>query len=86
MEKCAMRRTKPNPRPIRPIDPAALLLSIPQSARVLGISQSLLFAGLANGTFKIPVRKLSGRSVIAVDDLRAFAAALPVRQTGEGGQ
>ena len=76
-------RTKPkkkSPRPIRPIDPAALLLSIPQSARVLGISQSLLFAGLANGTFKIPVRKLSGRSVIARADLEVFAAGLPVRE------
>jgi hypothetical protein len=85
-----MRRTNSRKKskhrigPPKPLDPDALLVSIPQAARMLGVSQSLLFGKLADGTVKLPIRRIPGtaRSLIARADLEEYARTLPVRESG----
>jgi excisionase family DNA binding protein len=51
------------------------LLSVAESCTSLGVSRSTLYALIRSR--RLPARKLGGRTVIAVDDLREMIKKLP---------
>ncbi len=59
-----------------------LAFSIPEAARISGISRSTLYLEIAAG--RLISRKLRGRTVILREDLQAYLAALPRAPCAEG--
>ena len=56
--------------------PAKLALSVPEAAEALGVSRSFLYVLMAKG--EISARKIGTRTIIPLDELKAWLAALPV--------
>ena len=50
-----------------------LAVSIPEAARLSGCGRSTLYAEISRGNLKI--RKVGRRTIIAMDDLRAWLAS-----------
>ena len=50
-----------------------LAVNIPEAARLGGVGRSTIYAEIAKGNLKI--RKVGRRTIIAMDDLRAWLAS-----------
>lgn len=60
--------------PHQPYEAYRLTHSVPDAARILGVSRSKLWAMIATEGF--PVVKVGGRTLVRDADLRAFVASL----------
>jgi excisionase family DNA binding protein len=57
-------------------DSLPLLVDIPNACRLTSIGRTKLYELLASNT--LPSRRIGGKRLIAVDDLRAYIASVPV--------
>ena len=62
----------------RAFDP--ILLSIPDTCRVLGIGRTYTYRLIGEG--KLIARKIGGRTAVEVESIRRFAAGLPGTREG----
>jgi predicted DNA-binding transcriptional regulator AlpA len=56
--------------------PAKRLLTVPEALFSYGVGRSKFYLEVKAG--RIPLRKLGKRTLVAVDDMEAWAAALPI--------
>jgi excisionase family DNA binding protein len=73
-ERHSVRRNPDNPPP-PPREVPVLALKVPEAAKSIGISASLMYQLIRDGKIKA-VRPSDGRTIIPVDELKRYLASL----------